>query len=165
LFCSFWNFGFVCNFCCLTGIISQDILCLQLQPSYIYTRCPFLVSTFTWKVNFFYICLALWILNKILKNNFYFILLSLAIGSFFCGTGVWTQGFVLAKQVLYYLSHASSPFCSGYFEDRIFWTICPGWPWISVLLLSASQIARIIGMSHWHSASYRVLNKSLMLYP
>jgi hypothetical protein len=27
----------------------------------------------------------------------------------FSGTGVWTQGFVLAKQVLYLLSHISSP--------------------------------------------------------
>jgi hypothetical protein len=28
--------------------------------------------------------------------------------------GVWTQGFMLAKQVLYHLCHTSSPFCSGY---------------------------------------------------
>jgi hypothetical protein len=33
------------------------------------------------------------------------------------GMRVWIQGFVLAKQVLYFLSHASSPFCSGYFRD------------------------------------------------
>jgi hypothetical protein len=26
-----------------------------------------------------------------------------------------TQGFKLARQVLYHLSHASIPFCSGYF--------------------------------------------------
>jgi hypothetical protein len=28
---------------------------------------------------------------------------------FFCVTGVWTQGFMLARQVLYQLSHAPSP--------------------------------------------------------
>jgi hypothetical protein len=28
-----------------------------------------------------------------------------------------SEGFVLAKQALYHLSHNSSPFCSGYFED------------------------------------------------
>jgi hypothetical protein len=32
------------------------------------------------------------------------------ITSFFGGSGVWAQGFGLPRQVLYYLSHASSPF-------------------------------------------------------
>jgi hypothetical protein len=39
-------------------------------------------------------------------------------GNFFTfssGTRVWTQGFVLARQALYH----SSPFCSGYFRDRV----------------------------------------------
>jgi hypothetical protein len=35
---------------------------------------------------------------------------------FFGGIGVWTQSFTLTKQV-YHLSHASCPFCSGYFGD------------------------------------------------
>jgi hypothetical protein len=40
---------------------------------------------------------------------------------FFYGTGVWTQDFVFAKQVLtkqvlYCLNHASGPFWSSYFE-------------------------------------------------
>jgi hypothetical protein len=39
-------------------------------------------------------------------------------------TGIWTQGFTLAKQTVYHLSHISSPFYSGYFGDRISWTIC-----------------------------------------
>jgi hypothetical protein len=38
---------------------------------------------------------------------------------FFDGTGVWTQGFICARQVLYHFGHASSPFCSGYFGDRV----------------------------------------------
>jgi hypothetical protein len=28
------------------------------------------------------------------------------------------------------------------------WTICPGWPWITILPISASQVARIPGVSH-----------------
>jgi hypothetical protein len=31
--------------------------------------------------------------------------------------GFSPQGFMLAKQVLYHLSHISSPFCYGYFGD------------------------------------------------
>jgi hypothetical protein len=30
----------------------------------------------------------------------------------------------------------------------VLWTICPGWLWTMILLISASQVARIIGMSH-----------------
>jgi hypothetical protein len=44
--------------------------------------------------------------NPLLGSSFLFL-------SFFTGTGVGTQGFVLAKQVLYHLSDTSSPFCSG----------------------------------------------------
>jgi hypothetical protein len=29
------------------------------------------------------------------------------------------------------------------------WTICPDWPQTSILLISASQVARIKSMSHW----------------
>jgi hypothetical protein len=31
-------------------------------------------------------------------------------------------------------------------------TICPGWLETSILLISASWVARITGMSHWHWA-------------
>jgi hypothetical protein len=67
---------------------------------------------------------------------------------FFDGTRVWTQGFVLAKQALYHVSYASSPFYSGYFGDRVLQTICPGWPQTMILTISASQIARITCMSY-----------------
>jgi hypothetical protein len=30
-----------------------------------------------------------------------------------------TQGFALAKQAIYCLSHTSGPFCSGYFGDGV----------------------------------------------
>jgi hypothetical protein len=54
----------------------------------------------------------------------------------------------LQKHVLYHLSHTSSPFCYGWVGDGVLWTICLGWPWTSILI-SASQIARIIGVNHW----------------
>jgi hypothetical protein len=48
-------------------------------------------------------------------------------------SGVWTQGFTLAKQVLYCLSHASSPSCSRYFGDGVSQTVCPDWPQTEIL--------------------------------
>jgi hypothetical protein len=71
---------------------------------------------------------------------------------FFGGTWIWIQGFPLAKQVLYCLSHTSSPICSGYFGDEVSWSICLGWPRAMILLISASQVARITDMSYhaWH---------------
>jgi hypothetical protein len=36
------------------------------------------------------------------------------------------QGFALIKQSLYYLSHTSSPFCSGYFGDGGLTNYLPG---------------------------------------
>jgi hypothetical protein len=50
---------------------------------------------------------------------------------------------------LYHLSHTSSPFCSGYFRDGVSWTVCLGCPQIAILLISASQVTRITGVSHW----------------
>jgi hypothetical protein len=40
------------------------------------------------------------------------------------------------------LSHTSSPFCSSYFGNGIWQTICPGWPQTIILPISASQVAR-----------------------
>jgi hypothetical protein len=70
------------------------------------------------------------------------------------GIGIWTEDFALTKQTFYSLSHTSSPFCSGYFGDGISWTICPGWLQTMILLISASQVSRIIGMSHQCPAFY-----------
>jgi hypothetical protein len=64
------------------------------------------------------------------------------------GIRVWTQGFALAKQVLYCLKHTSSVLCFSYFGDGLLWTVCSGWPQAVILLISASHIARITGMSH-----------------
>jgi hypothetical protein len=40
------------------------------------------------------------------------------------------------------------PFCSGSFGDGVLRTICPSWSQSSNLQISASKVARIIGMSH-----------------
>jgi hypothetical protein len=37
----------------------------------------------------------------------------------FGSTWIWTEGYALARQALYNLSHALSPFCAGYFWDRV----------------------------------------------
>jgi hypothetical protein len=41
------------------------------------------------------------------------------------------------------LNHASSSFCSGYFGDGVSRTIYLGQPRTAILLISASQVARI----------------------
>jgi hypothetical protein len=54
------------------------------------------------------------------------------------------QGFKLAKQALYLFSHTSSPFGYEYFFKMGVWvsrTICLGWLWTLILLISASQVA------------------------
>jgi hypothetical protein len=38
----------------------------------------------------------------------------------------WRCGFMLAKKVLYRLSHISSPFCSGYFRNGGLTNYLPG---------------------------------------
>jgi hypothetical protein len=46
-------------------------------------------------------------------------------------------------------------FCvKGFFWDRVLQTICPGWLWTIIFLISASWVARIIGVSHWHPATH-----------
>jgi hypothetical protein len=66
---------------------------------------------------------------------------------FFCGTGVWTHGLMLAGQVLYHLSHSASP------TVVIFWRrslahYLPGLALNHDPPDSTSQVARISGMSH-----------------
>jgi hypothetical protein len=58
------------------------------------------------------------------------------------GDGV--QGFEL-----YHLRLTFSLFHSGYFRDGVLWTIYLGLPWIAILSISASQVAKITGVSHW----------------
>jgi hypothetical protein len=70
--------------------------------------------------------------------------------SFFSGTIVWTQGFVLQSRYSFYLlSNTSSPFCYGSFGNRVWGTICPSLLQTLSLPISASQVAKITGVSHW----------------
>jgi hypothetical protein len=44
-----------------------------------------------------------------------------------------------------------------FFWDRVSWTICQGWLWTVILLIFASWVARIIGVSYQHPATSPVL--------
>jgi hypothetical protein len=44
--------------------------------------------------------------------------------------------------------------CDGFFQDKVSLSICPGWLWTVILLISASWVATITGMSHRHLAEY-----------
>jgi hypothetical protein len=59
----------------------------------------------------------------------------------------------LLGRCFYCLSHSSIPFWNGFFQDRVLWSICWGWLRIAILLISASWVARITGMSHWSQVS------------
>jgi hypothetical protein len=52
----------------------------------------------------------------------------------------------------YTLSHSTSHFLWWFFEI-VSWTVCPGWFWTAILLIAASWVARITGVSHQHLAS------------
>jgi hypothetical protein len=54
------------------------------------------------------------------------------------------------------LSHFASPSCDGCFWNRVSQTICQGWLQTAILLISASWIARITGMSHWYPAQWHL---------
>jgi hypothetical protein len=66
--------------------------------------------------------------------------LSLSL-SLSCNTGAWAQGLQLETL-------QPGLFCKQFFQDRVSRVICPGWLWTVILLISASWVARITGMSH-----------------
>jgi hypothetical protein len=41
-------------------------------------------------------------------------------------------------------------------------TVCPGWFWTIVLLIPASQVPWITGMSHWHLTYTQLLHFALV---
>jgi hypothetical protein len=53
-------------------------------------------------------------------------------------------------------------FCEGFFWERNLWTICLGWLWPAILLISASWVARIIGASHRLPARNFLIWKSVL---
>jgi hypothetical protein len=48
-------------------------------------------------------------------------------------------------------------FCVRYFQNRVLWTICLGWVWTMILLISATWVPRITGVSHQHLALLSIL--------
>jgi hypothetical protein len=46
------------------------------------------------------------------------------------------------------LSHSASLFCVGFFRYRVLWNICL--LWTTIFMLSASWVARMTGVNHWH---------------
>jgi hypothetical protein len=68
----------------------------------------------------------------------------------------WGLNSEFPAQAYYSLNHTSSPFCSGYFGDRVLRTSYPCWPGTSVLPISASKVARITGVNHNNLPSSRI---------
>jgi hypothetical protein len=82
------------------------------------------------------------------------------------------------RQILFYfffwywgLNSGTSPWATA--PDLILWrvfeigshrTICPGWLWTAILLISASWVARITGVSHWHTAPGQFWTGLLFLF-
>jgi hypothetical protein len=74
--------------------------------------------------------------------------------------GAWTQGL--------HLEPLHQPFfVEGFFRDRVSWIVCPGWLWTVILLISASWVARITGVSHWHLGhlEFLILTKDTFTIP
>jgi hypothetical protein len=74
------------------------------------------------------------------------------------GTGIWTQSLMSVRQGRYHLSHASHPFCSGYFGDKVF-VFGPGSSYFTL-----SAIAGMTSMLHlpffcWDGLSKIVLTR------
>jgi hypothetical protein len=76
----------------------------------------------------------------------------------------WIQGFMLAKPALYHLSHTFNLFCSGYFEDGVWRTMCLGWSQTRILPISVSQVVMITDLSHQHPAWFLVLKKTKLWF-
>jgi hypothetical protein len=128
-------------------ILGVNILILLLLLTYWHTSLPtFWFSNgmiYIGKINAFVLSLHL---HKFININCQVLNLFFP---FFCGIRVWTQGFSLAKQVLCHLSHTFGPFLLWlFFGDGVLRALCPGWPQTAILPISASQVARITGVSH-----------------
>jgi hypothetical protein len=61
--------------------------------------------------------------------------------------------------VLYHMSHACIHFAVFILDMGVSLAICQGWPWTSSLPISASQVARITGVSHQRPASVALLSR------
>jgi hypothetical protein len=98
----------------------------------------------------------------------------------FCSSGDWTQGLTHAGHApglclfLWYWGLKSGPtlwatppalFDDGFFQDRVSRTICPCWLWTMILLISASWVVRITGMSHCAWLVFCFCDRVSLLFP
>jgi hypothetical protein len=82
-----------------------------------------------------------WILEAHVENEITLKKAVLQVFLFFFGTGVWTQGLCLEP--------LHQPiFVMVFIEIRSHELFCPGWVQTVILLISASRVARITGVSH-----------------
>jgi hypothetical protein len=89
------------------------------------------------------------ILTGTLRNNSLLVFqVFLSLFFFFCGTGVWTQGFALANRHSIAWAIPSVYFVLVILETESVNYLPGGWPWTTILLISASQVVRITGISH-----------------
>jgi hypothetical protein len=59
----------------------------------------------------------------------------------------------------YTLRHSTSPiFVMGIFEIGSHELFAQGWLWTAILLISASWVARITGVSHRHPATFSIVD-------
>jgi hypothetical protein len=56
-------------------------------------------------------------------------------------------------------------FCDMVFWDRVSQTVCLDWLWTVILLISASWVGRITGMSHWCPARFYFWDRVLLSSP
>jgi hypothetical protein len=72
--------------------------------------------------------------------------------------GLEVRGLTLASKILYYLIKSLHQLflVVGFFQERVSQTIRTVWLQTVILLISAFQVARITGMSHWHPALPRL---------
>jgi hypothetical protein len=71
---------------------------------------------------------------------------------FWGSTGVWTSTCYAGTLPLQPLPQPF--FVLGFFQDKVLQTICLGWLWTVILLISASWVVRITGGSHLCLAMY-----------
>jgi hypothetical protein len=73
-----------------------------------------------------------WILSQQSQNKTHRFLFFFFVSFIFASKGIWTQDSMLARQVLYHLSHVHSPFCFSYFSFLTFAWACLR-PWFYYL--------------------------------
>jgi hypothetical protein len=112
------------------------------------------------RIVLFIFCWAFLIFSHLRCENYNLYLVVILF--FFSGTGVWTQGFAFAKQALLPLEPQLQPIFLWLFWRWALANCFPGWPQTMILWMSASQVARIIGISHQHPAIIFILIKNLV---